>query len=58
MEKKKKRKRKEHYKNGKLKLEGEYLNGVKWNGKGCDKNVAYELNGGKGLVQLYYHFGY
>ena len=28
---------KEYYDNGKLKFEGEYLNGKNWNGKGYNK---------------------
>ena len=44
---------------GQLIFEGEYLNGLKWNGKGYDinKNIAYELNNGKGYVKLYYDYG-
>ena len=34
---------KKYYKNGKLKFEGEYSNGMKWNGKGYDinNNIVY-----------------
>ena len=36
-------------------FEGEYKNGLKWNGKGYDgkNNVVYELNDGKGYVKEY-----
>ena len=39
----------------KIKFEGEYLNGEKWNGKGYDKNgkIIYELNNGTGKVKEY-----
>ena len=41
------------YRNGKLKFEGEYLNGNKWNGNGYDNNnnIAYSLKDGKGLIK-------
>ena len=41
---------------GKLKFEGEYLNGKKWNGKGYDKNknVIYELKNGDGFIKIFY----
>ena len=41
-----------YYYNNKIKFEGEYLNGLKWNGKGFDNNniIIYELNNGKGHV--------
>ena len=43
------------YHNGKLKFEGEYLNGNKLNGKGynINGNVEYEINDGKGKIKLY-----
>ena len=43
----------------KLKFEGDYLKGKKWNGKGFDKkgNVTYELNNGCGIVKEYYDNG-
>ena len=42
-----------YYKN--LLFEGEYLNGLKWNGKGYDdkNNVIYELKNGNGKVKEY-----
>ena len=41
------------YKNGRLKFDGEYLNGKKWNGKGYYSytNEIYELKNGKGFVK-------
>ena len=46
---------KEHYPNGTLKFEGEYLNGKKWNGKGFNINneKVYEIKEGNGLVKEY-----
>ena len=40
---------------GKLKFEGEYLRGKRWNGKGYDQsnNVIYELKNGNGHVKEY-----
>jgi len=40
---------------GKLRFEGEYLNDLKWNGKGYDSNnnIIYELKDGKGFVKEY-----
>ena len=40
---------------GKLKFEGEYLNGKKWKGKGYgpDGNIIYVLKNGKGYVKEY-----
>ena len=45
--------------NNKIKFEGKYLNGRKWNGKGYDKdgNVIYELIKGNGKVKKYYNNG-
>ena len=39
----------EYYKGEKIKFEGEYLNDVKWKGKGFNENgeVIYEINNGK-----------
>ena len=47
---------KEFYYDGKLKFEGKYLNGKKWEGKGYDKsnNIIYELKDGKGLIKEYF----
>jgi len=39
---------KEFYNNGKLKFEGEYLNGKRWNGKSYDKNSIIDLEIKKG----------
>ena len=46
---------KEYYCHGKLEFEGEYLNGLKWNGRGNEifNNIVYELNDGKGLKKEY-----
>ena len=43
----------------KLQFEGEYLNVLKWNGKGYNycKNVIYELNNGNGLITEYDNYG-
>ena len=40
---------------GKLKFEGEYLNGNRWNGNGYDNNnnIVYTLKDGKGLIKEY-----
>ena len=45
-------KRKEYYKNGKIKLDGEYLFDIKWYGKIYDNagNLIFELNKGKGII--------
>ena len=53
---KKKWKRKKYYKTGKLKFDGEYLNGTKYNGKGYDinGNIILDLENGKG--KEYYKF--
>jgi len=50
---------KEYYSKNKLKFEGEYLNGKKWNGKGYDtnKNIAYELVNENGYLKLYDEYG-
>ena len=39
----------------KIKFEGEYKNGLRWNGKGYDNNnkVVYELKNGNGYVKEY-----
>ena len=41
--------------NDKIEFEGEYLNGIKWNGKGYDVNgnIIYELNNGSGKAKEY-----
>jgi antitoxin component YwqK of YwqJK toxin-antitoxin module len=48
---KKEGKGKEYFANGKLKFEGEYLNGKSYNGNGYDinGNIIYELNKGLGF---------
>ena len=45
----------EYYSNGNKLFEGEYLNDLKWNGKGYDDNgnIIYELNNGNGKVKEY-----
>ena len=45
---------KEYYRDGSLMFEGEYKNGLKWNGKGYDLkcNAVYEINNGKGHVKI------
>ena len=46
---------KEYYQNGKLKFEGEYLNGKKWNGNGYNINglIQFEIKDGKGNIKEY-----
>ena len=46
---------KEYYKNGKIKFKGEYLNGIRWKGKGYDtrNNVVYDIKNGRGLIKEY-----
>jgi len=46
---------KEYYDNGKIKFEGEYLNGEKWNGKGFNYygDMAFEIIDGKGNIREY-----
>ena len=41
-----------------IKFEGEYINGIKWNGKGYDNHghLVYELKNGKGYVKEYKFF--
>ena len=41
----------------KLIFEGEYLNDIKWNGKGYDlfNNIVYEIKNGKGIIKEYYN---
>ena len=48
----------EYNEDGQIIFKGEYLNDLKWNGKGYDSfnNIAYELKDGKGLVKEYYDF--
>ena len=51
---------KEYYKNlDKLSFEGIYLNGKKWTGKGYkpNKDIAYELKDGRGIVKNYDNSG-
>ena len=47
---------KEFYSNGKLKFEGECLNGKIWNGKGYNINgdEDYEIKNGKGYIKEYW----
>ena len=44
----------------KLKFEGEYLQGKKWNGKGYNKNgnILYELKDGNGYIREYFEYEY
>ena len=50
---------KEFYKNGKVKFDGEYLDGKRWNGVGynpdsnTDGNPEYKILEGKGHVREY-----
>ena len=46
------------YTDGYLSYESDYLYGVKWNGKGYDKNgnIIYELNNGNGYTKEYHGF--
>ena len=46
---------KEYYENNKLKFEGVYLNGKRWNGNGYTKygNKVFEIRYGKGYVKYY-----
>ena len=50
---------KEYFDNGKLKFEGEYLNGKRWNGKGYDIfcNIEFEIKNGKGNIKEYNIYG-
>ena len=50
---------KEYYFDGKLKFEGEYLNGKKWNGIGYDinQNIIYYISNGCGTIKEYYSDG-
>ena len=43
------------YLHGILEYEGEFLYGIKWNGKGYDEkgNIIYELNNGCGRIKEY-----
>ena len=49
---------KEYYSNGKIKYNGEYYYGMKWNGFGydCNDNIIYELVKGKGYLKEYNHY--
>ena len=51
---------KEYFIDGKIKFEGIYLLGIKYNGKGYDKNkkVIYEIKEGKGYIYELDNFGY
>ena len=44
---------KEYYFNGKLRFEGEYLKGKKWNGKGYnyEGQLAYKIKDGNGYIK-------
>ena len=46
---------KEYYENGKLKFEGDYLNGKRWNGNWYDLNgnILFEIKDGKGNIKVY-----
>ena len=46
---------KEYFKNGKLKFDGEYLNGMKWNGTTYNQNgdIYFEIKNGKGKIIEY-----
>ena len=46
------------YSNKNIKFEGEYIKGIKWNGKGYDNygHLVYELKNGKGYVKEYKFF--
>ena len=46
---------KEYYFGGKLKFEGDYLNGKRWNGKGynMDGQLEFEISNGKGYIKEY-----
>ena len=48
-------KKKEYFKNGKLKFDGEYLNGIKWNGTTYHQNgdIYFEIKNGKGEIIEY-----
>ena len=50
---------KEFYDNGKIKFEGEYLNGKRWNGKGYNNkgDIEYEMKYGRGIVKEYFSDG-
>ena len=50
---------KEYYDDNKIKFEGEYLYGKRWNGKGYDieNNIIYEIKDGKGLIKEYNNEG-
>ena len=51
-------KRKEYYKNGEVKFEGEYLNGKKWKGKIYDNkgNINFIIKDGNGKGKEYIFF--
>ena len=50
---------KEYFINGKLKFEGEYKNGIMWNGNGynIDEELEFELKKGKGKIKEYDYYG-
>ena len=50
---------KEYFSNRQILFEGEYKNGMKWTGKGYDKNgkVLYELKNGNGPVKELFEKG-
>ena len=56
---KRNRKGKEYFNNGKLKFEGEYLNGKIWTGKGYNKkgNMIYQITNGTGNLKVYDNVG-
>ena len=59
LKRKKNGKGKEYYCYGIIKFEGEYLEGLRWNGKGYNKKgeLEYELINGNGKVKEYYNNG-
>ena len=50
---------KEYFKNKKIKFEGYYINGIKYNGKGYDKygKIIYELKNGIGYIKELDYYG-
>ena len=46
---------KEYNSKGNIRFEGEFLNGIKWNGKGYNENneIDYEIKNGTGLIKEY-----
>ena len=51
---------KEYYSDNRIKYEGNFIKGKKWNGKEYDfseKNKVYKLNKGNGFIKEYDHYG-